>query len=93
MLLALYCYLTLGLIALVVVFSIHLVKAERQGYEAVDYWDYIVQEIDSEKLAVGFMKCLFMWPVRLIQFVAVIDVFYDVYDYWKSGPRTRKGWL
>ena len=93
MLLGILCYLGLGVIVVGVVCSIHLYKAESQGYEAIDYWDYVFQTMDQEKMAVGLAKGFIIWPIRMTQFIAVIGEFYDIYDYRKYGPRTRRGWL
>ena len=89
----LFGYAVIGILVLGVTFTIHLIKAEMQGYWALDYWEVVFPMIEK-KISIGeLVWSILIWPVRLIQFIAIVGVFYDIYDYRKYGPRRRKGWL
>lgn len=86
-------YAVIGILVLSAVFAIHLYKAERQGYWAFDYWEAAFPMIEKKISIDQLIWSILIWPVRLIQFIAIVGVFYDIYDYRKCGPRRRKGWL
>lgn len=86
-------YMVVGIVACSAVVIIHLISAESQGYEALDYWEEAFPIIER-KITVGeLIWSMVIWPVRIWQSTAFVQVFYDSYDYKKYGPRTRKGWL
>lgn len=86
-------YAVIGILTLSAVFVIHLFSAERQGYWAFDYWEVAFPMIESKVGIRQLVWSILIWPVRLMQFIAIVGVFYDLYDYRKYGPRKRKGWL
>ena len=86
-------YAYVGILVFGLVVAMHLLHAEKQGYEAFDYWEVAFQEIESKLTWKQLVWSVAIWPVRVIQFVGLVGVFYDIYDYKKYGPRTRKGWL
>jgi len=86
-------YAVVGILVLSTVFVIHIYRAERQGYWAFDYWEAAFPMFETKLTFRQLMWSIAIWPVRLWQFIAIVRVFYDIYDYRKYGPRTRKGWL
>lgn len=69
---------------------IHKCSAESQGYWAFDYWEVAGPEIRSRMSKAQMLWSIIIWPIRTIQFISLIDMFYDIYDYRKSGPRKRR---
>lgn len=86
-------YAIIGIIICGLVVIIHLVSAESQGYEALDYWEAAFPIIEKQVTAGELLWSMTIWPIRLWQFASMVKVFYDIYDYKKYGPRRRKGWL
>lgn len=85
MLFGIYCillWMILGYVSFWSVVSIHLHKAEKKGYYAIDYWVIngpdIFDEIDN--LPISFMVGLLIWPIRLASFISSIPDLYDIYE-------------
>lgn len=86
-------YAIIGIIIICSVAIVHLYSAESQGYAAFDYWEEALPIIEKKVTADELLWSLIIWPIRLWQFIAIVKVFYDIYDWRKYGPRRRKGWL
>lgn len=76
-------YLLSGVVAMSIAAIIHLVTAEKKGYEAIEFW-YI------KGAPVAFDYCkenkhsvifgLIIWPVRLVQFYMDTKEYYELYN-------------
>ena len=86
-------YWMVGIIVCCLVVIIHLFNAERQGYWAFDYWEGALPEIEGKPTTSQLLWSMCIWPIRLWQFIVFVPTFYDIYQWRKYGPRTRKGWL
>ena len=84
------CYILLGIIVSSLIVVIHLVSAEMQGYRAFDYWDGAIPIIESKLTTSQLIWSMIIWPIRLVQFFALVDTFYSIYDWRKYGPRRRR---
>lgn len=76
-------YLALGISSIAVLWLAHSIIAEIKGYRAFDFWDgafpIIQKNLKPSKLFVD----LLIWPVRFIQFAALLRVMYDEYQYMR----------
>ena len=86
-------YIAIGMITCGLVMFIHIVSAQIQGYLAFEYWEVALHEFDSNLTPLKFVWGMIIWPIILYKIIALVPMFYDVYDWRKYGPRTRKGWL
>lgn len=75
-------YLLIGMATLYVEAVMHLVMAEKQGYEAIKFWSEngsVILESDSN-LPANFLIGIIIWPVRAIQFAMGVQQYYELYD-------------
>ena len=61
---------------------IHLVMAETKGYDAVKWWYTHEDEVynQSDNIVLDVIFGIIIWPVRLAQFMNVINDYYEMYD-------------
>lgn len=74
-------YIVLGFLCLWTAAFIHLLIAERRGYRACDWWqENIFPQLKNVKhRTLKIIFGLFIWPVRLIQFLLSIKRLYKEY--------------
>lgn len=84
-------YYVIGILAVTIMVTVHLIKAEVKGYAAIDYWNTVGPELEKQitiaKLLIGWT----IWPVRLLQGRVLLKEMYDVYDYLKYRPAKKRG--
>ena len=85
MLLAIVLYLLIGFGTLYAVIVLHLVKAEKEGYAALEWW-YRRKENTSPDFytansgKLSFILGLFIWPIKVTKFIIDIPDYHDRYD-------------
>ena len=72
----------IGCIVIYVVIFTHLIKAVMKGYDPMKYWKKKNDLIDftDRNTIISFIIGLYIWPYRLIQFLASIPDLYTQYD-------------
>lgn len=72
----------IGCIVIYVTIFIHLIKAVMKGYDPTKYWKKKNDLIDftDHNIIINFIIGLYIWPYRLIQFLAIIQDLYAQYD-------------
>lgn len=72
----------IGYIVIYVATFIHLIKAVMKGYDPTKYCKNISSLIDfrDHNTIISFIVGLYIWPYRLIQFLASIPDLYAQYD-------------
>ena len=85
MLIAILMYLLIGFGTLYAVILLHLIKAEKEGYAAFEWWhrrnenmspDFYIA--NSEKLS--FVLGMIIWPIKVTNFIINIPNYYEQYD-------------
>lgn len=75
-----FLYLCSGVVIFSAVAFAHMCIAEYRGYKAFEYWDLAIPEIESKLTLKQLAWSMCIWPVRMIQFTLMIEVFYDIYE-------------
>lgn len=74
-------YLLIGYAAIFGAVFIHLVIAETRGYEAIKWWvENAPNYTWTLKFTVGFIFGLFIWPIRLANFLMDLPEYYSMYE-------------
>lgn len=80
-LLAIVLYVAFGYIAILSGVIIHLIKAEKNGYKALDWWNKNKDGIAKGTTKLDFIIGLFIWWQRLYNFYAnIIPQAYSLYE-------------
>lgn len=61
---------------------LHLVSAEKRGYDAINWWNDngpLVMESIFESHKLAFVIGLCIWPIRLMQFIMNEPEYYELY--------------
>ena len=86
MLIAVILYLLIGIGTFLAVVSLHLYIAERNGYEAVNWWYKRVKNISPDEYHfkssknLSFIFGLVIWPIKVTMFIIDMPKYYDLYD-------------
>ena len=73
-------YLLVGLIAIFSAGVIHLIRAERKGYDAINWWNEHNIIAEADYLVLRLIFGTIIWPVRLAQFIMDLPEYYGMYD-------------
>ena len=77
-------FVAFGLAAMVGMIGLHLIKAERRGYEACVWWDtYIPATLATYSTRELALMCLWLittWPKRLVDLSKQLPELYDLYE-------------
>jgi len=73
-------YLVIGYASLFVVVMIHIIKAEKAGYDCLNWWGKHTANIGNQ-IDDNFIIGLIIWPVRLMQFIIDIPEYYEQYGF------------
>ena len=74
-------YFILGIIAIYVSAFIHLVQAEFRGYDALKFWNELLQDLKEEITFIKFLFGLFIWPIRFVEFWDTVPKLYNSYEF------------
>lgn len=78
-------YAVIGYLAILAAVLIHVISAEKDGYEALKYWMDNLNVVNEAKCIVKndtlrLIYGLMIWPVRLVEFWSSIPSLYEQYD-------------
>ena len=73
-------YLAFGYASLFVTVFIHMIKAEKEGYDCLNWWSKRTANV-GKLINDNFIIGLMIWPVRLAQFIADIPEYYKEYGF------------
>lgn len=73
-------YLVFGVVSIFGFTTAHLVMAERNGYDAINWWMNNKDSLDTS-VDGNYIIGLLIWPVRLAEFVfQTVPELYELYD-------------
>ena len=83
-------YLLTGILAILGCALIHLYKAEKDGYAALDWWNnnnnQLIESIASTTTAAEVVCGLIIWPARLFDFIYVsVPMLMEQYELKSDG--------
>lgn len=83
--LGIFGYLAIGYASLFAAIMIHMIKAEKAGYDCLDWWskriaNYYPRQHDN-LIDGNFIIGMIIWPIRLAQFIADIPKYYEEYGF------------
>lgn len=77
-------WMLMGYIVVCTTAAIHLIRAERRGFKALDWWDRngssIASVLKSSDGKASIMFGLLIWPERLIEFASTLPELYEMYE-------------
>lgn len=86
-------YVVIGLVTACAAVAVHILRSERRGYRAFNYWKNMVLPNMKRISADQWTWSIAIWPIRVIQFIAISHVLYEAYEHERNkyGYRVIRG--
>lgn len=81
-------YVVIGFVTVCAVVLMHILRAERRGYRAFNYWEDEVFPNMSRISSRQWVWSITIWPIRVWQFIAISHVLYEAYRH--RGDRLKE---
>lgn len=73
-------YLAIGVLCIFGTALVHMMQAEKRGYNAIEWWNEFSDSFDL-KVDINFAIGLLIWPIRCYEFIVhTVPDLYELYE-------------